>query len=85
MIELQEFAHIVEFSYQSKTEQFVVRFLNNNSYTLKTSDLPKKLQTRKPKWEEAIKSPDGSSILVQAGEDWRQIPFHIIHSRGKQI
>ena len=85
MLELQEFAHIVEFSYQPKLKQLVVRFLDNHSYTLKIVDLPKKLQTRKPKWEEAVKSPDGMSIIVQAGEDLRQIPFHVIHSRGKQI
>ena len=85
MPHIEEIKKIVEFSYQPKLNQFVVRFLDGNTYALKTVDLPKKLQTRKPKWAEAVLSPSHSSIIFEAGKDLRQIPFHTIHSRGRKI
>jgi len=85
MSELEEISQIVEFSFNSKLDQFVIRFLNNNTYILKIEDLPKKLQTRKPDWENAVLSPSKGSLIVEAGKELRQVPFHTIHSRGKQI
>jgi len=81
----REFAQIVEFCFIPKEEHFVIRFLDNNSYVLKVADLPKKMLTKKPAWKEAVMSENRSSILVQAGKDVREIPFNIIHSRGKQL
>jgi len=81
----REYAHIVEFSYNPREEQFVIRFLDNSSYVLKIVDLPKKFQTKKPKWRESKLSSDHSGIIIQAGGDLRMIPFNIIHSRGVQV
>jgi hypothetical protein len=59
--------------------------LSGESYVLKTGDLPKKLQTKKPDWENTTLSEDKTAIVFQAGKDLRQIPFHTIHSRGKLL
>lgn len=80
-----EYQSICEFSFNKKLEQFVVRFLSGESYVLSVCNLPKKLQTKKPKWEEAYLSDSQEAILVLAGNDVREIPAHIIHSRGKLI
>lgn len=82
---LKEFEQIVEFSFNVKTECFVVRFLDGSSYAITTSDLPKKMQTKKPAWGDATLSHDKSSILVQAGDELRLIQSHIIHSKGKLL
>jgi hypothetical protein len=82
---MREFERIVEYCYQSKEEQFVIRFLDNTSYILRVADLPKKMQTRKPKWEEATLNADQNGIIVQAGEEFREIPSHIVHSRGNLL
>jgi len=82
MSDLREYTIIVEFSYDPKSEQFVVRFLDNNSYVLKVSDLPKKVQTRKPEWENAVLSDDKSALVVPAGGEDKVIPFNVIHARG---
>ena len=80
-----EYAHIVEFSFNPREEQFVIRFLDNASYILKVVDLPKKMQTKKPKWKETILANDKSSLIVPVGDNYRLIPFNVIHSRGIQL
>lgn len=82
---MDEFQQIVEFSYHLKDERFVVRFLDGSSYILKISSLPKKLQTKKPKWEESFLSEDRSGLLVRVGKDLRVIPSHVIHSKGEAL
>jgi len=81
----KEFENIVEYCYHTKHQKFVVRFLDGSSYTLKITDLPPKLQTRKPTWEEAILSPMKSSLVVPCGSGAKEIPSHLIHSRGKLV
>lgn len=78
----REYERIVEFSFHPKDERFVVRFLDGSSYLLNVSDLPKKLQTKKPAWEEAVLSDDKSSLLVVSGSGLKEVPSHIIHARG---
>lgn len=85
MEDAREFTRIVEFCFIPKDQHFVIRFLDNNSYVLKVVDLPKKMLTKKPQWEDAVISPERDAILVQAGKVIREIPFYIIHSRGKQL
>jgi len=85
MQDLREYAFIVEFSYDPKAEQFVIRFLDNNSYVLKVTDLPKKLQTRKPDWATAQLSGARDGLVVQAGKGSKCIPFNIIHARGTTL
>jgi hypothetical protein len=85
MSDLQEFECIVEFSYNNKSDCFVVRFLDGSSYILKTENLPKKMQTKKPEWELAVLNEDKSGIIVKAGDDLRLIASHVIHSRGKLL
>ncbi len=80
-----EFERIVEFSYHTKNQKFVVRFLDGKSYTFTIFDLPKKMQTKKPNWEESYLSGDGTSIVVHAGKEVREIASHIIHSKGKEV
>lgn len=85
-MENREYAFIVEFSYNPKEEKFVVKFLDNNSYVLKVSDLPKNLLTKKPNWELAKLSDDHSRLIVPISKNKeRAIPFNIIHSRGIPI
>jgi hypothetical protein len=82
-MENREYTFIVEFSYHAKEEKFVVKFLDNNSYVLKISDLHKNLLTRKPDWESTRLSEDHSCLLVPVGKTKeRTIPFHVIHSKG---
>ena len=81
----REYAHIVEYSYNPKNKHFVIRFLDNSSYVLKIDELPKKLQSKKPKWEETKLTNDRSALAVTAGKITRLIPFNIIHSRGQQL
>lgn len=85
MSNIQEFERVVEYSYNEKSACFVVRFLDGSSYLLAIADLPKKMQTKKPEWEEAVLNEDKTAIIVQAGDDLRQIPSHVIHSRGKLL
>ena len=85
MSDVREFERIVEYSYNPKQACFVVRFLDGSSYVLDTSNLPKKMQTKKPEWEESTLNADRCAILVHAGEDLRIIPAHIIHARGKAL
>lgn len=82
---MQEYERIVEFSFNPKEEKFVIRFLDGSSYSLCVTDLPKKMQTKKPKWEEAILSDDKVSILVSVGNEARVIPSHMIHARGQVL
>ena len=82
---IKEFEKIVEYCYNPKHSKFVVRFLDGSSYALKITDLPPKLQTRKPKWEETILSEDNKSLLAPSGKAMKEIPSHIIHSKGKLI
>jgi len=79
---MTEYERIVEYSYHSKSRQFVIRFLDGSSYTLNIIDLPKKLQTRKPQWKQTALSEDQTCLIVTAGNDVRQIPSYIIHARG---
>ncbi len=86
MEESREYAYIVEFSFNLKEEQYVVRFLDNNSYVLKVDNLPKKMLTRKPQWEKARLSEDKTCLLVPISrEEERPIPFHVIHARGSEL
>lgn len=80
---MEEFERIVEYSYNPKSECFVIRFLDGSSYTLAIKDLPKKLQTKKPAWECTKLNTQQTGLLIQAGSDLREIPFNIVHSRGK--
>jgi len=82
---MQEYEYIVEYCFQPKQEQFVIRFLDGSSYILQVADLPKKFLTKKPNWEEAALSEDHTSLLVQAKKDVRAIPSHLIHSKGKTV
>lgn len=82
---MNEYQHIVEFSYQQKEEKFVVRFLDGSSYSICVEDLPKRLKSKKPKWEEAALSDDRTGLIIKAGTDTRIMPSHIIHSRGNVL
>lgn len=81
----EDYERIVEYSYQPKIKRFVIRFLDGSSYVLQVEDLPKKLQTKKPDWDNASLASDNSKILFQAGGESREIPTHIIHSRGTAV
>lgn len=81
----KEYEQIVEFSFNEKEEKLVVRFLNGSSYSLEIKSLPKKLLTKKPKWDEAVIAPDRGAILVSAGKEVREIFPHYIHSRGQVL
>ena len=83
----QEYEHIVEFSFIPKQEKFVVRFLDGKSYSLEVSALPKKMQTKKPAWEEAYLSGERDAIVMIAGngKEVREIPAFMIHSKGKEV
>ena len=82
---MQEYEIIVEFSFNSRQDVFVIRFLNGDSYCLKVSDLPKKMLTRKPDFEGSRLNGDRNAILYEAGKDLRQIASHVVHSRGKML
>lgn len=83
----QEYEQIVEFSYNAKQEKFVIRFLDGKSYSLDISSLPKKLQTKKPAWEEAYLSGAKDAIVTTAGngKEVREIPSFMIHAKGKEV
>lgn len=82
---MNEYEVIVEFSFNSKQDSFVVRFLSGDSYVLRTVDLPKKMQTKSPEWDKAVLSKDHTALIVKAKSDERQILSHMIHSRGKLL
>jgi len=82
---MEEFELIVEFSYLPKQGKFVVRFLDGSSYALDIIDLPKKMQTKKPAWEETSLSPTRNSLIIIVGNEIRQIYSHVIHARGRFI
>lgn len=83
----QEYEHIVEFSFIPKQEKFVVRFLDGKTYSLKVCALPKKMQTKKPAWEEAYLSGTRDTIITLTGngKEVREIPAFMIHSKGKEV
>ncbi len=78
----KDYERIVEYSYQSKTKKFVIRFLDGTSYILQVDDLPKRLRTKKPDWDNTALASDSSKIVFIAGGEEREIPAHIIHARG---
>lgn len=82
---MTEYEQIVEFCYIPKQENYVIRFLSGECYTLKVTDLPKKMQTKSPDWENAVLSQEKNYILVTAGKELRQIACHVIHSKGKLL
>ena len=82
---IKEYERIVEYSYHPKHERFVIRFLDGTSYVLNIVDLPKKLQTRKPDWKNTHLSSEKSCIIVAVGDGFREIPAHLIHSRGNAV
>lgn len=84
---LQEYEYIVEFSFNPKQEKFVVRFLDGKSYALDISSLPKKMQTKKPAWEETYLSGSRNALVTVAGngKEIREIPAFIIHAKGKEV
>ena len=82
---MREFEKIVEFSFLPKYSKFVVRFLDGRNYTLETEKLPKKMQTKKPDWENAYLSGNKTSIQFRAGNEIREIPSHVIHSKGSEM
>lgn len=83
----QEYEYIVEFSFNPKQEKFVVRFLDGKSYALEISALPKKMQTKKPSWGTAYLSVSRDAIVTVAanGNEVREIPAFMIHSKGKEV
>lgn len=83
----EEYECIVEFSFNPKQEKFVVRFLDGKSYALEIATLPKKMQTKKPDWENAYLSghKDALVVLAASGKELREIPAHVIHSKGKEV
>ena len=80
-----EYEVIVEFSFNEKSEQFVIRFLSGESYCLPVKDLPKRLITKKPAYKAAKLNPTHNSLLFEAAGEVREIPFHMIHSKGTPI
>lgn len=82
---MYEYEVIVEYSFNPKTESFVVRFLSGESYALKVSDLPKKMCTKKPDWNSTRLSDDKQSILYDASGETRQLIAPVIHSKGKLL
>jgi len=82
---MEEFERIIEFSFNPKQSKFVVRFLSGNACVLAVEDLPKKMQTKKPAWEEAYLSTNRDTLIVRAGNETREIPSHIIHAKGKEL
>lgn len=80
-----EYEHIVEFSFNPKQNSFVVRFLDGKSCVVEVINLPKKLQTKKPEWDKAVLSADKTAICFQAGNEIREIPAYIIHSKGTEV
>lgn len=82
---MQDYECIVEYCYNSKQETFVIRFLNGDFYSLKISDLPKKMLTKKPDWENTKLSPEKNALIYEAGGDLRQILAHTIHAKGKLL
>jgi len=83
---MREFERIVEFSYQKKTKHFVVRFLEGQTYKLSLEDLPPKLLTKQPEWQEASLSDDRTSIQATCSDgEIKTIPYHIIHANGTLV
>ena len=80
---IAEYERIVEFCYIERHKRFVVRFLDGSSCILNVTDLPKKLQTRKPDWPNTKLSLDRSALIVEVGDSLREIPSHVIHAKGK--
>ena len=82
---MTEYERIVEYSFNPKQETFVIRFLSGESYALEVSELPKKMLTKKPDWENSYLSNEKDSIIFPAGKDLRMIAAHVIHARGKLL
>lgn len=80
--ELGENEQIVEFSYNSQQEHIVARFLNGESFIVRISDLPKKLQSKHPLWEKMQLWNDRSRLLVSANSEIREVTSKIIRERG---
>jgi len=83
----QDYEHIVEFSFNLRQKKFVVRFLDGKSYSLEVSSLPKKMQSKKPTWEESYLSGSKDAIVTSAnnGKEVREIPSFVIHAKGKEV
>lgn len=85
IVSIPEYEIIVEFSFNSRQQIFVLRFLNGDSYALKVDNLPKKMLSKKPDWETARLNKEKNALLYDAGNEIRQILAHTIHSKGKLL
>lgn len=79
---------IVEYSFNSKSSCFVVRFLDGSSFVLNTLDLPKKVQFNKRlNWEGTQLTPEKKGLFVPLfiQNGGINIECNIIRAKGKLL
>jgi hypothetical protein len=81
----EEYEKIVEFSFNAKALNFVVRFLSGESYSMNVQDLPKAIQAKSPDWSSLKIDSRHSGFTVSCKGGIMEIPAFVIHSRGRLI
>lgn len=77
---------IVEFSFNSKINQFVVRFITGDIYLFNIKKLPKNMLTKNPVFAESFLNPEQNIIVFRAGVDIiRGISAILIKEAGKKM
>ena len=82
---LYEYEQIVEFSFNEKESNFVIRFLDGRNYVLSVSDLPQELKSPKVEWSKSFLSKKKDEIQTRLGRKIKRIPYHMIHSKGIEL
>ena len=77
---------ITEFSFNAKNNQFVVRFINSETYVLNIKKLPKNILTKNPDFSNCFLNPKQNIIVFQAGTDIiRGISSIVVKTLGKEV
>jgi len=76
---------IVEFSYNSDQQKFIIRLLSGKIFALSISDLPQKFRTKKTDWDNTVLLPNRSSLVVPIGNEGKMISSVLVQEKGHLI
>ena len=80
---MREFHTIVEFSYNTKKDTLVLRFLDGTCLRVPIEHLPNKYQIKAANWEKAELNKEKTALFIPAGKKELQVPAFVLYTAGK--
>jgi len=80
---MREFHTIVEFSFNSKKELFVVRFKDGTILKVPINHLPSEFRLKKITWEQTELNENATALKISAGRKKLEIPAFVLYSSGR--